>query len=154
MTPTSSVAAVQVTWIRLVADAAAEAQADVVSETVGTLAGAYLNQAFLSIGILADAVGKETYDDKEALELLEVHLSLATMVEKQLQALAKVSSADQEEAATVAALIKIAAQIRTQGETLQAVWSGDEAKAAVWEKLREETGNDLERFFGEAETKQ
>lgn len=133
------------------ADAAAEAQADVVSETIGTLAGAYLNQAFLSIGILADAVGKETYEDEEAQELLDVHLGLATMVEQQLQSLAKVSSGEKEDAETVALLLKIAGQIRAQGEALHAVWNGDEAKAAVWEKLRTETGNELERFFGEEE---
>lgn len=133
------------------ADAATEAQATIVSETIGTLAGAYLNQAYLSIGILADAVGKETYDDTEAQELLDVHLGLATMVDRQLQALAKAPGMEQEERETVAALIKIAEQIRLQGETLHAVWNGDEAKVAVWEKLREETGDALERYFGEEE---
>src|SRR5689334_16486112 len=64
-----------------------EGDVDVVSETIGTLAGAYLNQAYLSIGILGDAVGADVYEPSEALELLQVHLELAEQAERQLTAL-------------------------------------------------------------------
>lgn len=136
-----------------VAQAKDAAQADVVSETIGTLSGAYLNQAFLSIGILGDAVGKEVYGDDEAQELLDVHLGLAAMVEQQLQALAKLPDMDPDEVKTIATLVKIAGLIKQQGEVLNAVWNGDETKAALWEKLREETGRELDLFFDDEPTK-
>jgi len=125
---------------------------DVVSETIGTLAVAYLNQAYLSIGILSDAVAQETYEDADALELLEVHLGMATMVSEQLQKLAKSPAMEQDEAAELRKLIRIAELIKTQGATLVAVWAGDETKIAVWEKLRDQTGTEIEKFLGEDET--
>jgi hypothetical protein len=137
----------------VVAQAKDAAHADVISETIGTLSGAYLNQAFLSIGILADAAGKDVYNDEEAQELLDVHLGLAAMVEQQLQALAKLPDMEPEEAKTIATLVKIAGLIKQQGETLNAVWGGDETKAPLWEKLREETGRELDLFFDEEPTK-
>lgn len=124
---------------------------DVVSETIGTLAVAYLNQAYLSIGILGDAVSQEAYEDADALELLNVHLGMATMVAEQLQKLAKSPALEQEDTAELRRLIHIAELIKRQGETLAAVWSGDESKIAVWEKLRDDTGNEIEKFLGEDE---
>jgi hypothetical protein len=131
---------------------AAEEELDVASETIGTLAGAYLNQAYISIGILGDAVGAEVYEPAEGLELLQVHLELAEQAELQLAALAKSPELAPDDAAGVLQLVKIANLIRQQGKTLQAVWAGDEAKIAVWEKLRDETANEIEKFFGEEET--
>lgn len=124
---------------------------DVVSETIGTLTGAYLNQAYLSIGILGDAVGAEVYEPAEAHELLSVHLELAEQAEQQLTALAKSPDLEPSDAAGVLQLAKIATLIRQQGLTLQAVWAGDESKIAVWEKLRDDTANEIEKFFGEEE---
>lgn len=129
----------------------AKADDDVVSETIGTLAAAYLNQAYLSIGILGDAVAEEIYEDADALELLEVHLGTATMVSEQLQKLAKSPAMDQEDAGELRQLIQIAELIKKQGETLAAVWSGDESKIAVWEKLRDQTGTEIEKFLGDDE---
>lgn len=128
-----------------------EPELDVASETIGTLAGAYLNQAYLSIGILGDAVGAEVYEPPEAHELLSVHLELADQAEKQLTALAKKGELDAEDAAGVMQLVKIANLIKQQGQTLQAVWAGDETKIPVWEKLRDDTANEIEAFFGEEE---
>jgi hypothetical protein len=130
---------------------AATAEEDVVSETIGTLAVAYLNQAYLSIGILSDAVAEEAYEDADALELLELHLGAATMVGEQLQKLAKSPAMDQEEAVEIRQLIQIAELIKKQGETLAAVWSGDDSKIPVWEKLRDQTGNEIEKLLGEEE---
>ena len=126
-------------------------EVDVISETIGTMTGAYLNQAYLSIGILGDAVGADVYEPEEAKELLDVHLGLAEQAELQLTALSKSPDLDAEDAAGVQQLAKIAGLIRTQGETLMAVWAGDESKIDVWTKLREETAGEIEKFFGEEE---
>jgi hypothetical protein len=130
---------------------AVEGEVDVVSETLGTMAGAYLNQAYLSIGILGDAVGAEVYEPSEALELLQVHLELAEQAEQQLTALSKSPDLEPSDAAGVMQLAKIANLLRQQGQTLQSVWAGDEAKIPAWEKLREETAAEIEKFFGEDE---
>jgi hypothetical protein len=131
-------------------DAAAE-EIDVASETIGTLSGAYLNQAYLSIGILGDAVGAEVYEPAEARELLNVHLELAEQAEAQLTALAKSPDLETSDAEGVLQLAKIAGLIRQQGLVLQAVWAGDESRIPIWEKLRDDTANEIEKFFGEDE---
>jgi hypothetical protein len=129
-------------------DTAAE---DIVSETIGTLAVGYLNQAYLSIGILGDAVAQEAYEDADALELLEVHLGMATMVSEQLQKLAKSPAMVEEDVTELRQLIQIAELIKKQGETLASIWAGDESKVAVWEKLRDQTGMQIEKFLGDDE---
>jgi hypothetical protein len=126
--------------------------AEVVGEAIGTLSGAYLNQAYLSLGLLADAEAGNVYKLEEARELLDAHLGLVLIVEKQLQALAKASSAEKDEVETLRALLKIAGLIKSQGQVLHNLWNGDEKQAAVWDKLRQETGDELDKFFGDDET--
>lgn len=128
-----------------------DAPSDVAGDTIGTLAGAYLNQAYLSIGMLADAEASKVYEGEEAQDLLDVHLGLATMVEEQLQKLAKSDGLDKEDAATITTLVRIAGLIKAQGNVLHEIWSGKNEKTDQWEKLREITGDELDKFFGDDE---
>lgn len=122
---------------------------DVAGDTIGTLAGAYLNQAYMSVGILADAEANNVYEADEAQELLDVHLGLVTMVEEQLQKLAKSDGLDKDDIATIATFIRIAGLIKAQGTVLNEIWNGKNEKTEQWEKLREITGDELDKFFGE-----
>lgn len=128
-----------------------DAASDVAGDTIGTLAGAYLNQAYMSIGILADAVANDVYEGDDAQDLLDVHLGLVTMVEEQLQKLAKSDGIDKDDAATITTFIRIAGLIKTQGTVLHDIWSGKNEKTEQWEKLRELTGDELDKFFGDEE---
>lgn len=129
-----------------------EPAVDPLVESFLTASISYLNQAYLSVGILGDTLSTELYEDEQIGELLSAHYAMAEKVEKQLTALAKTSTFDADDKAVVEQLVKIAGLIKTQTKTLEDVWSGDEAQVAVWEKLREETSAALEVFEPEEQT--
>jgi len=117
-------------------------------DTFMTMSVSYLNQAFLSIGILGDAYASEAYKDDQAGELLGAHFNMAVHVETKLKELAASKTLDDEDRNTINRLVKIANLVRTQVETLEEIWNGDETKVKTWNELREQTAKELSAFGG------
>lgn len=130
--------------------AAEETEDDPFSETFMTVTVSYLNQSFLSLGILGDAYVKDTYEDEQAGELLGVHFDLAESVEKQLTLLSKSKQLDAEDVKTITQLAKIAGLIKSQAMTLEDIWNGDESKVKLWNELRDQTAKALAEFGSDA----
>jgi hypothetical protein len=117
-------------------------------DTFMTMSVSYLNQAFLSIGILGDAYASDAYKDDQAGELLGAHFQMAEHVETKLKELAASKTIDEEDRNTINRLVKIAGLVRTQVETLEEIWNGDEAKVKTWNEIREQTAKELTAFGG------
>ncbi len=121
-------------------------EADVFTETMLTTTIAYLNQGYMSIGILADAIAAGAYEEEQARALLEAHEALAEQVEAQLRTLAKSPGLDQEDVAAVNELVKLAQLNTLQCTTLAAVFEGNDSQDAVWEKIRAAALKELEKY--------
>lgn len=133
-------------------DTATEVEGDPISDTLMTTTIAFLNQSYVSIGVLADAAGKEAYTDEELAEMIDLHHSLAQQVEDQLRLLAKTPGLDAEDVAAVNELVKLAQLNKWQCEALAGVYSGDETKEKVWQQLREAAYSELAKYSDEEET--
>jgi hypothetical protein len=107
-----------------------------------------LNQSFLSIGILGDAYASKAYEDEQAGELLGAHFQMALHVETKLKELAASKALDAEDKKTIERLVKIAGMVRSQVETLESIWNGEEDKVKTWNELRDQTAKELSAFGG------
>ena len=58
-------------------------------ETLGSISAAHLYQSYLNIGLLADAVEKESYTEEQANDMLATVVNLMGTVDKQLEKLSK-----------------------------------------------------------------
>ena len=133
-------------------DTATEVEGDPISDTLMTTTIAFLNQSYVSIGVLADAAGKDAYTDEELAEMIDLHHSLAEQVEAQLRVLAKSTDLDAEDVAAVNELVKLAQLNKWQCEALAGVYSGDETKEKVWQQLREAAYTELAKYSDDEET--
>jgi hypothetical protein len=122
--------------------------ADPFPDTFMTMSVSYLNQSFLSIGILGDAYASKAYEDEQAGELLGAHFQMALHVETKLKELAASKALDEEDKKTIERLVKIAGLVRSQVETLEAIWNGEEEKVKTWNELRDQTTKELAAFGG------
>lgn len=132
----------------LLDDATAD-DGDPFSETLMTSTVSFLNQSYVSIGILADAAGKDVFEGEELAELLDLHHTLAEQVEQQLRALAKAPGLDAADVAAINELVKLAQLNKWQCETLAEIYAGDETKEKVWEQLREAAYKELAKYSDE-----
>jgi hypothetical protein len=139
-------------WTSRAADAPADAPVDddPFPDTFMTMSVSYLNQSFLSIGILGDAYASNAYEDEQAGELLGAHFQMALHVETKLKELAAAKALDDEDKKTIERLVKIAGLVRSQIETLEAIWNGEEDKVKSWNELRDQTAKELSAFGGAA----
>ena len=133
-------------------DTATPVEGNPVSDTLMTTTIAFLNQSYVSIGVLADAAGKDAYTDEELAEMIDLHHSLAEQVEAQLRVLAKSTDLDAEDVAAVNELVKLAQLNKWQCEALAGVYSGDETKEKVWQQLREAAYTELAKYSDDEET--
>lgn len=133
-------------------DTATPVEGNPVSDTLMTTTIAFLNQSYVSIGVLADAAGKDAYTDEELAEMIDLHHSLAEQVEEQLRVLAKAPDLDAEDVAAVNELAKLAQLNKWQCEALAGVYSGDETKEKVWQQLREAAYTELAKYSDEEES--
>ncbi|MBA4019447.1 MAG: hypothetical protein C0483_19960 [Pirellula sp.] len=133
-------------------DTATEVEGDPISETLMTTTIAFLNQSYVSIGVLADAAGKDAYTGDELAEMIDLHHSLAEQVEEQLRVLAKTPGLDAEDVAAVNDLAKLAQLNKWQCEALAGVYGGDESKEKIWQQLREAAYTELAKYSDEEET--
>ncbi|MGC3971519.1 MAG: hypothetical protein QM775_30505 [Pirellulales bacterium] len=127
----------------------ASIEGDPFSETLMTTTISFLNQSYVSIGILADAAGKDVFEGEELAELLDLHHTLAEQVEEQLRVLSKVPGLDAEDVVAINELVKLAQLNKWQCEALAAIYEGDDSKQTVWQQLREAAYKELAKYSEE-----
>jgi hypothetical protein len=117
-------------------------------ETLGGLSAAHLYQTYLNIGLLADAVEKETYSQAQALEMLTTVVGLMTTVDRQLDRLAK-NELGAEDQRDVERMRSLTALLRVQIVALRAYWStGSAQQAARYHEAREKAWQGLSEVLG------
>lgn len=131
--------------------AGSEEEGDPFSETLMITTVSFLNQSYVSIGILADAAGKDAFEEQELADLLDLHHTLAEQVEEQLSVLAKAPGMDAADTAAINELVKLAQLNKWQCEALAAIYGGDDSKQVVWQQLREAAYKELAKYSDEEE---
>jgi hypothetical protein len=117
-------------------------------ETLGGLSAAHLYQSYLNIGMLADAVEKETYTQSQAEEMLATVVGLMATVDKQLDRLAK-NDLSAEDKQDVERIRSLSALLRVQVVALRAYWStGSAQQAARYHDAREKAWQGLSEVLG------
>lgn len=131
------------------ATAGSTEEGDPFSETLMITTVSFLNQSYVSIGILADAAGKDTFEEQELADLLDLHHTLAEQVEEQLSVLAKAPGMDAADTAAINELVKLAQLNKWQCEALAAIYGGDDSKQVVWQQLRQAAYKELAKYSDE-----
>src|SRR5262249_27849956 len=117
-------------------------------QTIGTLTAAHYFQTYLNIGFIADGKGRGNYSQEDARKVLQSVLSVVDSVDRQLDVLGKrnLEKGDRESLDQMRA---ISAQLRQQGQGLQAYWaSGKDQAAARYEALRQKTYAAISKLMG------
>ncbi len=115
------------------------------SETVGLLSGLQLYQTYLNIGLLADARAEGLYEASELAQLLGSVVVPLDIVEKQLAKVAALKGLNNEDAAAINRMRKIASQLKQQGKSLQAFWdTGVEDHSKKYEDARQTAWKELD----------
>jgi hypothetical protein len=113
------------------------------AESAGLFASLQLYNAYLNIGILADAAADGIYDSTAAYQLLGSVVHPLERVEKQLTRIAKLKLA-KDDLDAVTRLTKIAGLLRQQGKELELYWDKglaengkryEAARQAAWKEL-------------------
>lgn len=120
----------------------------VVEETVGVLTFAYLWQAHVGLGTLADAKVKGAYTDDTAVTILGTMLRLAVLSEEQFKKLEKSGELTGDDIAVVTASAEISGLIVKQAKALEKLFTkGGDRYAREYESLRKETLAKMEATF-------
>jgi len=117
-------------------------------ETLGGLSAAHLYQSYLNIGLVADAVEKDTYTAAHASQMLTTVSGLMDVVDKQLERLAKMDlGADDKR--DVQRIRAISSLMRVQIASLQAFWlTNDQQHAVRYHQTREKAWAGLSEVLG------
>lgn len=96
-------------------------------EALGSLSAAHLYQTYLNIGLVADAVEHNVYDQAQGAQMLSTVAGFMDGIDKQLDRLAKdeLSPEDREDVQHIRALSSL---LRVQVASLQAYWATGEQK--------------------------
>jgi hypothetical protein len=117
-------------------------------QTIGTLTAAHYFQTYLNIGFIADGKGKGTYSQDDARKVLQSVLSVVDSVDRQLEVLGK-RNLDKGDRESLEQMRAISAQLRQQGQDLQAYWtSGKDEDAARYDALRQKTYGAISKLMG------
>jgi hypothetical protein len=117
-------------------------------QTIGTLTAAHYYQTYLNIGFIADGKGKGTYSQEDARKVLQSVLSVVDSVDRQLEVLAK-RNLDKGDRESLDQMRAISAQLRQQGQDLQAYWtSGKDEDAERYETLRQKSYTAISKLMG------
>jgi coenzyme F420-reducing hydrogenase alpha subunit len=115
-----------------------DASTPVLLQTIGALAGTHLYQTYLNIGLIADAKAENSYDEKQAKELLASVLKMTELVDKQLDKVDKLELSKEDRQA-LEVLRKIQKKLKDQADELQAFWkTGDKEHGEKYEAIRKE----------------
>lgn len=124
---------------------------DRTAEVLGGLTAANLHQAYLNIGLLADAAENDVYSVEEARKILETVTSLTDAVDQQLKQVPEslLDTGDQKKLARARQVVGL---LRTEAKRLLAYWDTPEAekekkmereaafhevRKAAWEGIKE-----------------
>jgi len=117
-------------------------------ETIGALVAAHCYQTYFNIGLLADGRAKGTYNDKDALRVLDSILSILATVEQKLAALDKLAL-DKEDRASLAQMRELSHLLGRQANDLEALWdNGREEDAARYESTRKDAWAAISKLLG------
>jgi hypothetical protein len=117
-------------------------------ETVGSLTVAHCYQAYVNIGLLADAKAKGIYAQKDAGKVLDSVLALLDSVDHKLAALDKLEL-DKQDRASLDQMRVISTLLHQQGQELQAFWeTGADDSAARYEDVRKDSWAAISRLTG------
>ncbi len=117
-------------------------------EALGSLTAAHLYQSFLNIGLLADAVENEQMDVEEAEKALSHITRFMTLVDDQLNQLAK-TDLDTNDRDALQGIRKHTELLRTQASALRSYWmTGDLDDAEMFHVAREEVWAGVSTILG------
>ena len=129
-------------------DAAIASERRQLLETIGALIAAHCYQTYFNIGLLADGRAKGTYNDKDALRVLDSILSILATVEQKLAALDKLAL-DKEDRASLAQMRELSHLLGRQANDLEALWdNGREEDAARYESTRKDAWAAISKLLG------
>ena len=118
-------------------------------ETIGAVSGASLYQAYLTIGLLADAKEEGVYELKDAQGILATLDTLLAANTRKLQALGKLDTVGKNDRQTLSRLGDLHALLARQGRELQAYWkSGNPKDAEKYEATRKEAWKGISALLG------
>lgn len=117
-------------------------------EALGSLSAVHLYQTYLNIGLVADAVEKETYSKTEATKILQSVGELMSTVEKQLCRLPHINL-DKDDQKSLDRIRAVTGQLRSQASALVSFWaSADMQTVARYHQARERSWEDLKGLLG------
>jgi hypothetical protein len=117
-------------------------------ETVGSLTIAHCYQAYLNLGLLADARPRGIYSPKEAAGVLDSVLTLVDSVDRKLAAMDGLKL-DKQDRSSLDQMRIISTLLRQQGQELRTFWeSGREENAARYEDVRKDSWAAISRLTG------
>jgi hypothetical protein len=117
-------------------------------ETVGSLTMAHCYQAYVNIGLLADARARGVYDQKAAARLLDSVLTLLDSVDRNLAALDNLEL-DKQDRSSLDQMRVITTLLHQQGQELQGFWTtGTDENAARYEDVRKDCWAAISRLRG------
>jgi hypothetical protein len=113
-------------------------------ETVGSLSAARLYQAYLAIGLLADAKEEGVYELKDAQGILATLDTLLAASVKKFEALSKLEAVGKNDRETLSKLAELHRLLARLSQQLQAYWkSGNQKDAEKYEETRKEAWKGL-----------
>ncbi len=112
-------------------------------ETLGSLSAIHLRQSYLNIGLVADAVEKQTYTQEVGNDMLDTVLALMSTVDQQLAKLAK-SELGEDDRQDVEHVQHLSALLRIQATALRAYWlTHDASQAARYHEAGEKAWTEI-----------
>jgi hypothetical protein len=117
-------------------------------ETMGSLTAAHLYQAFLNIGLLADAREKEVYTAAEAEKLLDSVTRMLDTVDRRLGQMLDNGLQDEDKEAVEHARA-LGGLLRTQARELRTYWQTDDQEYAdKFQKTRQKSWTGIQALLG------
>jgi hypothetical protein len=117
-------------------------------ETMGSLTAAHLYEAFLNIGLLADAREKEVYTAAEAEKLLDSVTRMLDAVDRRLGQMLD-DGLHEEDKEAVEHARALGGLLRTQARELRTYWqTDDQAYAEKFQKTRQKSWTGIQALLG------
>lgn len=125
-----------------------KADAEVLLETVGALAGFQLYQSYLNIGFIADGKAEGTYSEEDVIKILDSVLEALDTLDARLQKVEKLDLVDKDDRETIKDVRLISAQLRQQGDELKKFWKGGKKENGDnYEKARKEAWEGIKKML-------
>jgi hypothetical protein len=120
-------------------------------EALGGLTAGQVYQAYLNIGLLADAWEKDVYPEEDAYKMLATVARLIEAVDGQLAGLAD-GEMKPDDRKALARSRELLALLRTQAKELESYWkTGEKEHADKFHKARETAWSGIKELLGKGE---